>query len=182
MVVSMRICKIEGCNNTTRTRGFCKKHYLRVLRHGNPFHVEREMHGMRDTSEYTTWHDMIQRCCNRNNTRYKNYGRRGIVVCDSWLHSFKTFYEDMGSRPFPKAQIDRIDNDSGYYPGNCQWTTAAQNSRNKANNKLTMEKARAIRRKYKLENISQPKLALIYGVYLSSISAIITKKTWKEAI
>ena len=44
------------------------------------------------TVEYTTWSQMISRCNNVNNQRYKNYGGRGIKVCDRWLHSFENFF------------------------------------------------------------------------------------------
>ncbi len=175
----MKNCKIENCKNKYYAKGLCDKHYRRVLRHDNPFHAESEFHGMYGTSEYIAWKAMIQRCCNKNNIGYKYYGGRGITVCNQWRKSFKAFYEDMGLKPFPKAQIDRSDNDLGYFHANCRWTTAAKNQQNKSNNKLTIERAKAIRRGYKSSNITQRKLASIYGVCQSTIGEVINQKIWK---
>ncbi|KKL76300.1 hypothetical protein LCGC14_2046290 [marine sediment metagenome] len=137
----MKICKIKDCDIRVLAKDYCDKHYTRFRRHGNPFHVENERHGMTGTSEYITWYNMIHRCYNGNNTGYKYYGERGITVCDRWRKSFKAFYVDMGKKPFPKAEIDRINNDLGYFPRNCRWATRAQNQQNKRNNKLSFEKA-----------------------------------------
>lgn len=64
---------------------------------------------------------MIQRCGNPNNSRYKDYGGRGIQVCEAW-HDFKNFFADMGLRP-DGLSIDRKDNDGNYEPDNCRWST-----------------------------------------------------------
>lgn len=76
---------------------------------------------------YTTWQSMIDRCHNTRSKQYKDYGGRGIFVCDEWRNSFKSFYDDMGNKPFKGAQIDRINNDDGYYKENCRWVTKHQN-------------------------------------------------------
>lgn len=80
---------------------------------------------------YPMYGAMIQRCHNVNNAQYKNYGARGITVCDEWRESFEAFVRDMGERP-DGFSIDRIDNDKGYFPDNCRWAdwmTQAQNRR-----------------------------------------------------
>ncbi len=128
------ICSIPDCNNNQIAKGFCRNHYYRFNKYGNPLHTEKEWekHGMCGTPEYNTWHSMKTRCYNKNVTYYKYYGGRGIKVCESWKNSFRAFYNDMGNKPFPKAQIDRINNDGNYEPGNCRWVTPKQNSQNKS--------------------------------------------------
>jgi hypothetical protein len=88
------------------------------------------VHGMYGSPEYTTWASMIQRCQNSNNRRYKDYGGRGIKVCQRWLASFEEFFADMGKRP-EATSIDRIDVNGDYEPGNCRWATAKQQASNK---------------------------------------------------
>jgi hypothetical protein len=75
-----------------------------------------------------------QRCYNSNSTKYSIYGGRGIIVCDRWKDKqtgLASFLADMGVPPSHKHQLDRIDNDGSYEPGNCRWVTNQQNNRNK---------------------------------------------------
>ncbi len=93
-------------------------------------------HGMSKGSKgyspvYTVWVSMKQRCLNVSNPAYQDYGGRGITVCHEWRNSFQKFYADMGDVPFKGAQIDRIDNEGDYEPGNCRWATSKENGRNR---------------------------------------------------
>lgn len=87
-------------------------------------------HGMYRSGEYRVYIGMIARCHNPDRPGYEGYGGRGIRVCERWLESFQNFYADMGPRPMAKYEIDRIDNDGNYEPGNCRWTTRKINARN----------------------------------------------------
>jgi len=89
-------------------------------------------HGMSKTQTYEAWHSMNQRCKNPNLKAYKNYGERGITVCDRWF-KFENFLEDMGVRP-EGLSLERINNEEGYNPQNCKWATTAEQNRNKRDN------------------------------------------------
>lgn len=90
-------------------------------------------HNQTKTITYKSWFSMKQRCYNSNNKSYKNYGARGIVVCDRWLHSFENFLKDMGERPSLKFSLDRVDSNGIYEPSNCKWSTMEEQQNNKRN-------------------------------------------------
>lgn len=82
------------------------------------------------TPEYNVWISMRRRCMCETDKSYPDYGGRGITICRRW-DSFPAFLEDMGKRPSLDHSIDRIDNNAGYYPGNCRWATRSQQQKNK---------------------------------------------------
>ena len=99
----------------------------------------RLKHGLKHTRLYYVWCAMKERCYNPNNKRYKDYGGRGIRVCDEWLNDFVAFHDwaiENGydeNAPFGQCTLDRANNNEGYYPFNCVWSTMAQQNRNKRN-------------------------------------------------
>lgn len=95
-----------------------------------------ERHGMYKTLEYKAWCGMKDRCYNEKNPYYKDYGGRGIKVCEEWRNSFLAFYKDMGPKPSPEHSLDKInnDNDKYYCKDNCRWATKIQQV---ANRRLT---------------------------------------------
>ena len=90
-------------------------------------------HGGTGTAEYRAWRHMIGRCTDKNDKAFKDYGGRGIEVCDVWRKSFSAFLNHVGVRPSAGHSIDRINNDGNYEPGNVRWATAEIQANNKRN-------------------------------------------------
>lgn len=102
-----------GCYNSLKSAERCK------------------IHGFKNHRLYPTWNGMIQRCNNIKNAAYKNYGGRGITICERWMN-VANFIEDMYPIFKEGLSIDRIDNDKGYSKDNCRWAdkrTQQQNTR-----------------------------------------------------
>lgn len=134
----MWLC-ICDCGNTAMIRG----NNLRSKITASCGCLQRELaksrhttHGMTNTKIYEVWKHMHTRCRDKTDKSYKDYGARGITVCERWL-KFKNFYADMGECP-KGLMLERIDNNKGYFPDNCKWATLKEQANNKRAN-ITIE-------------------------------------------
>lgn len=111
--------------------------------------------------EYGQWAAMLSRCYNPNAGKYKNYGGRGISVCQRWRAGidgktgFECFLLDMGPHPTKRHSIERVNNNGDYCPGNCRWATNKEQSRNRRNNRTVT---------YRGETLCMTAMAEKYGV------------------
>ena len=134
----------------------------------------RTSHGEARSSTYRCWVNMRQRCKNVKHPQYKDYGGRGIAVCEEWA-TFKTFFEDMGRKP-ERLSLERVDNNAGYCKSNCIWATKTEQVRNSRTSKLTVSIVRAIR----ASTLSSAELARKYCVTPANVWLVRTNKTWRN--
>lgn len=134
------VLRRDGNDSSRNARWLCRcecGHEGRVssdaLRHGGSQScgcIVGESHGMSFTPEYAAWGQMIGRCYNPADQQFKNYGARGIWVCDEWRGSFSAFFAHVGLRPSDKHSIDRKNNNGHYEPGNVRWATKIEQANN----------------------------------------------------
>lgn len=93
-------------------------------------------HHLSKTRLYNIWRKMKARCYNKNTMQYRDWGGRGIKVCDEWRNNFQAFYNWSMTNGYQEdLTIDRIDNNKGYSPSNCRWVDVKTQARNKRNNR-----------------------------------------------
>ena len=96
-------------------------------------------HGQAGSRIYNIWANIKTRCYNKNALRFKDYGSRGITMCDEWKNDFQTFYDwAMASGYREDLTIDRIDSDGNYEPSNCRWSTQTEQQNNKRGNVVVL--------------------------------------------
>lgn len=147
---NLLVAKSCGCNNKTS-------------------HI---IHGMSHTRIHETWKHMIQRCSNKKHPYYKDYGGRGITVCDEWIgtEGFIRFNEWASANGYQEnLTLDRIDNNKGYTPDNCRWVDHLTQCNNKRNNK---------RYEYKGESHTIAEWARLYGIKYTTLNKRLSKLGW----
>lgn len=118
---------------------------------------------------------MIERCENPKNKGFHNYGGRGICVCKEWRESFSAFFSDMGPNP-GGMELDRIDNNGGYFKGNCRWASHTTNSRNRRGVKLNETLVREIRESSDRTCVLSKK----YGIAWATIDNVRKNRKWVD--
>lgn len=140
-----------------RSCGCYKKEYLKAT---------RSTHGHSHCRLYNVWASMKSRCYNKNEESYKNYGGRGIKICDEWLNDYSSFEKwayDNGYDENAKTRectIDRIDYDGNYEPSNCRWANWSKQQTNKRDTVII---------NYNGKNYTVPELAKILEVDYSTL-------------
>jgi len=108
----------------------------RCITHGNAL-------GYKSTPELRAWQHAKARCVTKTDAKYKNYGGRGIRMCDEWLNNPSAFLSYVGKRP-PGCTLDRIRVHGDYAPGNVRWATPKQQANNKVNSRMVVDSDNAI--------------------------------------
>lgn len=120
-------------------------------------------HRLSNTRLYHIYHQMIKRCYNPKNPAYKNYGERGIVVCEEWKNDIKSFFNWALSNGYNDAlTLDRIDNNDLYSPFNCRWVSEKVQANNRRSNRII---------KYKGDKYTLMQLSELSGISYSTLKA-----------
>lgn len=131
-------CSVDGCNRPKPyKRGLCELHYTRLMNNGDVNIVQKRREGQTSHYLYNTYGGMKSRCLSSVDKDYKNYGARGISICERWLgvDGFFNFIEDMGDRP-EGMTLDRRNSNGDYSPENCRWADVNTQAINKDYSKL----------------------------------------------
>lgn len=146
-------------------------------------------HGLSNTRLHRIWHSMYCRCYYKSTNQYKNYGGRGIKVCEEWKHmqGFINFYNWAINNGYKETlTLDRIDNNKGYCPSNCRWITPKEQSNNRRNNVYYTfnGETKTSKQWCELYNISQTTLLdrLKRGWTLEQALTISTKGNYRKAL
>ena len=127
--------------------------------------AKHKLHGMSTSRQYRIWNAMKERCQCTTNKQYKDYGERGIVVCDEWKDSFESFYDWAMSNGYADhLTLDRIDTNGNYCPDNCRWSTSKEQNSNKRNNHILTHNGKSQTIQQWSEETGIPFTTLLYRV------------------
>lgn len=143
---------------STRSCG-CLMRELASARGGNV------IHGLTGSRTHNAWRASKERCANPKNKKYADYGGRGISMCDRWRSDFLNFLADMGVAPTPKSELDRIDNEKGYEPGNCRWATREDQMMNRRTTTLIADGDQRLTVKQFSERTGIPYQTVIWRIH-----------------
>ena len=147
------LCEISNCGKIVEMRLDVGKKAKSCSSHKNI------KHGGKGTKLYRVWHNMKQRILNPNDKFFKDYGGRGITVCNEWLE-FTPFRDWALSNGYAEGLQIHRENDGNYEPDSCKWVTPAENAQNRRNNVIkNMEIANEIRELWNTGNYTQRGLA-----------------------
>lgn len=159
-------------------------HYKRFKRTGDPLKLVQQIYGGSESHPlYTTWLNMRQRCYNKNKPQFKDWGGRGITVCDEWNSEggFKRFVEYMGDKPTPQHSLDRIDNNGNYEPGNVRWATRYEQAANMHHVTKTPGVRKTPSGKW-MARITVAKKGIHIGVYTTPEEALAARESYLQCI
>ena len=146
----------------------------------------RKMVGLKQTKHregktklWQIWAAMKQRCLNPKNYSFKDYGGRGITVCQEWIGSYITFRDWAKSNGYTEGlTIDRIDNMRGYEPDNCRWTTMKVQASNRRRRQNSSSKERFVSFKMSNQKWQVTVEGIYIGLYLTEIEAIMARDNY----
>jgi hypothetical protein len=162
------LCKCDCGSEVTRT-----SQYLRAKHRTHPrscgCHHGNDTHKLTRTRPYRIWSGMKRRCIDVNDKDFRNYGARGVTVCDTWLGGFAAFWKDMAAGYSAKLTLDRIDNNGPYSPENCHWATCKEQSRNTRRTRM-LDTPMGV--------MPLVDAAIVYGLLPVTLHARITRYKW----
>lgn len=139
------------------------------------------IHGFSKTPEYRIWAAAKDRCFSKTCVSYKNYGGRGITMCDKWRRDFTAFIADVGWRPSKQHTLDRTDNDGNYEPGNVKWVSVIEQANNQRRTLTITHNGKTMPLRMWATKVGLPYSAMYYRLKSGSpIAKILSRSEWSK--